>query len=157
MSDKDQALAELEAAQTGFRAQLAGLPEDAYQDVWLGEWNLNQLLAHMSGWFREMTGGFERVARGERPTPEDYSDADKWNAGFAAHARVGPDALADFDDAYGGYLAAAKALPDDQYGVDPEKGRPRIGNRLLQASGIGHFEEHRPQLDEWLKARGSAG
>jgi hypothetical protein len=156
MPNKQEALADLDSRHDRFRAAIAELPEGAYGETWLGDWNLSQVLAHMGGWFNEITGAMERVQRGERPTPEgvDYSDSDKWNAGFAASAVQGPGALTEWDDAYRRYREAAGALGEDKYGEDPERGRPLIGNRLLQASGIGHFEEHQPQLDEWLRSRG---
>jgi hypothetical protein len=152
MTSKEEALAQLEEGYRRFRAGIAGLDDAAYGETWLGSWNLSQLLAHMSGWFREMTAAFERVARGERPTPEgvDYSDPEPWNARFAAHALPGRAALADWDAAFAAYRQAAAALAADRFGVDPDSGRPRIGNRLLQGAGIGHFEEHQPELDAWL-------
>lgn len=155
MSSKQEAIAALDEGYEKFRAGVAGLPAEAYSETWLGTWNLSQLLAHMTGWYGEMTGAIQRVGRGERPTPEgvDYSDADAWNAKFSANAKPGLAALNEWDAAYGAYRDAAAALPDNLYGVDPERGRPLIGNRLLQASGIGHFEEHQPQLDEWLRSR----
>lgn len=155
MTDKATAIAELENGYVNFRDLLVPLPHDAYQEVFLGEWNLNKLLAHMAGWYREMAGAIERVGRGERPAPEgvDYGDADTWNARFAQLSKDGPVALDDFDEAFHEYLAAARALGEDFYGTDPEKGRPRIGNRLLTGAGTGHFEEHRPQIEAWLSAR----
>ncbi len=109
----------------------------------------------MAGWYGEMSGAFARVARGERPAPEgvDYSDADRWNEQFARKAVPGRAALAQFDAAYAGYVAAARSLDDSMYGADPEKGRPKIGNRLLQGAGTHHFEEHQEQLEAWLGAR----
>lgn len=156
MANKQEAIAALDEGYERFRRGIADLPDEAYREVWLGNWTLSQLLAHMSGWFKEMTGGMERVARGERPTPEgvDYSDADRWNAKFTAGATEGKAALTEWDEAFRHYFEAAQRLSDDKFGVDTERGRPLIGNRLLQASGIGHFEEHQPQLDEWLKSRG---
>ncbi len=155
MTAKSDLLAELQSSSESFRGAIAALPGDAYNERWLGDWNLSQLLAHMAGWWREMAGSFERVARGERPTPEgvDYSDDDAWNARFAAKAKAGSAALADWDEAFAVYRAAAQALPEDQYGVDPAKERPRIGSRLLDGPGIHHFEEHREQLLGWLASR----
>jgi hypothetical protein len=155
MTSKEEALAQLEEGYHRFRAGIADLDDAAYGETWLGSWNLSQVLAHMAGWFREMTGAFERVARGERPTPEgvDYSDPEPWNARFAAQALPGRAALADWDAAFASYRQAAAALAADRFGVDPESGRPRIGNRLLQGAGIGHFEEHQPELDAWLASR----
>lgn len=155
MAEKAEALAELQSRYEAFRSKIADLPDAAYDETWLGRWNLSHVLAHMTGWFREMVGAFERVGRGERPAPEgvDYGDADRWNAGFEKDAKPGREALHAWDAAYAAYHDAAAALPAEQYGIDPEKGRPRIGNRLLQGAGIGHFEEHQPELDAWLSSR----
>jgi len=156
MADKQEALSTLDAGYNQFRAGIADLPDEAFAQTWLGEWNLSQVLAHMAGWYREMTGALERVGRGERPVPEgvDYGNSDAWNAKFAPQAKPGRAALTEWDEAYAGYRGAAASLGDALYGIDPEKGRPLIGNRLLQGAGIGHFEEHQPQLDEWLRSRG---
>jgi hypothetical protein len=153
--DKNEAIGELDQRRDSFRALIAELPEAAYGETWLGEWNLTQLLAHMAGWYREMTPAFQRVANGQRPTPEgvDYSDADTWNAKFSAAAKPGKAALADWDAAYAAYHAAAEDLDASLYGTDPERGRPRIGNRLLAASGIDHFNEHEEQVKKWLNSR----
>jgi hypothetical protein len=155
MSSKQEALAALDDGYQKFRAGIADLPAEAFGEIWLGEWNLSQVLAHMTGWYGEMTGAIQRVSRGERPTPEgvDYSDSNAWNAKFAPRAKEGRAGLEEWDAAYAGYREAAASLPENQYGVDPERGRPLIGNRLLQGAGIGHFEEHQPQLDEWLRSR----
>ncbi len=156
MTDKPTLIHELEAGHARFRDAIAGLPEAAYTETWLGTWSLADVLAHMSGWFREMGGAFERVGRGERPAPAgvDWSDIDGWNATFAqAKKSSGKEALAEWDATYAGYLAAAKALSPDLYGIDAEKGSPRIGNRLITGAGIEHFEEHQPELDAWLKSR----
>ena len=155
MADKATAIHDLELGYQEFRGPLLNLDESAYSETWLGRWNLTHLLAHMAGWYREMAGAIERAGRGERPAPEgvDYSDSDAWNEKFEKLAKPGKEALKDFEAAFSTYLGAAKALPDRLFGTDPEKGRPLIGNRLLQGAGIGHFEEHQPQLDEWLKSR----
>lgn len=152
MTDKTDAIAELQAGHDRFRSKIAGLPDEKFNETWLGTWNLSQLLAHMAGWYGEMSAAFGRVARGERPTPEgvDYGDADRWNEGFATKALPGRAALAQFDAAYADYVAAAQALDDSLYGTDPEKGRPKIGNRLLAGAGTHHFEEHQPELEAWL-------
>ena len=155
MTDKATAIHDLELGYQEFRGPLDRLEDDDFEEVWLGTWNLSQLLAHMAGWYREMTQAFERVGRGERPVPEgvDYGDADAWNAKFEKLAKPGKAALHDFEQAYHAYLEAAKKLPPELYGEDPKSGRPRIGNRLLQGSGTGHFQEHQEQLDSWLKSK----
>ena len=155
MTDKATAIHDLELGYQEFRGPLERLEDDAYAETWLGDWNLCQLLAHMTGWYREMTAAAERAGRGERPTPEgtDYSNGDLWNEKFAKDAKPGRASLEEFDNAFHAYLKAAKSLPETLFGTDPERGRPRIGNRLVQGAGIGHFEEHQPQLDAWLESR----
>jgi len=152
MADKATTITELEEAYVAFRDLISNLRDAAFSEPFNDGWTLSELLAHMAGWYREITPAFGRVARGERPIPAgvDYSDADGWNARFAKDARKGRGALDDFDLAFHGYYAAAKDLGEEHYGVDPEKGRPKIGNRLLGASGIDHFREHQPQLEIWV-------
>ncbi len=155
MATRSEAIGELERLHDKFRGMIASLPESAYDEIWLGTWGLPQLLAHMSGWFKEMTYAMERVGRGERPVPEgvSYADGDAWNAKFVSTATPGIHSLAVFDAYYKRYVAAARQLSEDRFGVDETGGRPLIGNRLLQASGIGHFEEHLPEVERWLAAR----
>lgn len=155
MATKAEAIGELEQKYTAFRGKIADLPDAAYYERFLGEWGMSQLLAHMAGWFKEMTFALQRVGRGERPTPEgvDFSNADAWNAKFSATATPGKYGLATFDAYFKRYAEAAKALADDRYGVDAASSKPRIGNRLLQGAGIHHFEEHGAEVDAWLASR----
>ena len=78
----------LQGAQNGFDELLAavqGLDEQAMTRTFFGDWSVKDILAHLAGWQHEMAGSMERMARGERPTPEgvDYGNADAWNASFA--------------------------------------------------------------------------
>lgn len=155
MASKVEALAQLDAGYAKFRAPIADLDDAAFHETWLGTWNLSQCLAHMAGWYREMTGAIDRLAKGEPPTPPgvNYGDTETWNEKFSAQAKPGREALADWETAYESYRAAAAALDESLFGMDEAKGRLRIGNRLLDGAGIHHFEEHQPELDRWLANR----
>jgi hypothetical protein len=155
MSAKDETLTKLDEGYDEFRMLLGGAPQDAYEEVWLGEWSLRHLLAHMSGWFTEMAGALERVGRGERPGREgvDLSDVEGLNAKFAADLPPTSEALTRFDAAYKSFRDAAAALGEELFGIDEEKGRPKIATRLIEASGTGHFEEHVGELRDWLRSR----
>lgn len=155
MTDKDNQIAILEDGYVGFRDAIVNLSEEAYAETWLGDWTLDDVLAHLAGWFREIAPGFARVARGEPPRPADvnYADVDGWNVRFAAQKKHGQAALDDFDEAFHEYYAAAKSLDAAFYGVDPATGKPRIGNRLLDGAGIHHLAEHRPEVEAWLANR----
>lgn len=154
--NKDEAIQALESAYLRFRERVAALPDEAYAEAWLGEWNLSQLLAHMAGWYRQMAIAFQRVSRGERPSPDgvDWSDVEAWNRRFAAEAKPGRAALEDWDAAFREYLAAARSAPAELFGNDPDRNRPRIGSRLIESAGTGHFAEHLPELEAWLARRG---
>jgi hypothetical protein len=43
---------------------------------WCGTWGVREILAHITGWQRELTPVLERLARGERPIPDGVSYAD---------------------------------------------------------------------------------
>ncbi len=145
--DKNETLS---AVQTDFGKLLAavdGLDERAMSKVFCGSWSVKDILAHISGWQHTMTGAMERMARGERPTPEgvDYSDADKWNAKFAAAMapQNATTVVADLRQSFANYLKAAQALPDDRFAEG------KAGARILEASGYGHYREHLPAIEEY--------
>ncbi len=144
--DKRSAIGEVESAFQELLATVEALDERAMSRVFYGTWCAKDILAHIAGWQAEMTGALERMARGERPTPEgvDYSDADSWNAKFAAGARVQNAAtvIAGLKQSFANYIRTARALPDDRFGEG------KTVNRLLETSGYGHYREHLPALRE---------
>ena len=153
--DKQTAIKQVRDGYSELLASVQGLDEPAMNKVFYGDWSVKDLLAHISGWHHEMTRSMERMARGEKPTPEgvSYADGDAWNAKFTENTTPGKASLAGWDAGFQEYVSAARALGEDQYGTDPASGKPRIGNRLLQGAGIGHLAEHREELDAWLMGR----
>jgi hypothetical protein len=147
--DKPAAIGEVESAFGELLGVVERLDERAMSRVFYGTWCAKDILAHITGWHNEMTGALERMARGERPTPEgvDYNDADAWNAGFASGARVqnSSTVIAGLKQSFANYIRAARALPDDRFGEG------KTVNRILETSGYGHYREHLPALRE-LKA-----
>ena len=144
--DKRTAIGEVESAFEELLGTVEGLDDRAMSRVFFGTWSAKDILAHITGWHVTMTGALERMARGERPTPEgvDYSDADGWNAKFAAGARVqnASTVVAGLKQSFANYIRAAQALPEDRFGEG------KTVNRLLEASGYGHYREHIPALRE---------
>lgn len=147
--DKQTALSELQSGFNDVLAAVEGADETAMSRVVLGDWNAKDILAHIAGWQVQMTGAMERMARGERPTPEgvDYSDSNGWNARFAAamKAQSATTVLAELKQSFANYLRAAQAIPDDRWGEG------KTINRLLETSGTGHYKEHLETL-QGLKA-----
>lgn len=152
--DKQATVNEVENGFKGLLTTVEGLDENTLNVVFYGSWSVKDILAHIAGWQHTMTGAMERMALGERPTPEgvDYSDADAWNAKFASAMRPqsGATVLADLKQSFASYLRAAKALPDDRFGEG------KTINRMLDASGYGHYREHLPAIQQFAASRTKA-
>jgi hypothetical protein len=150
--DKATAIRRVEEGFGQLLAVVNGLDERTMSRQFYGSWNLKDILAHISGWQHQMTGAMQRLARGEKPTPEgvDYSDADAWNARFAGamKAQTADTVIADLRQSYANYIRAAQAIPDDRFGEG------KTINRLLEASGFGHYAEHLPTIQDYRKSLG---
>jgi hypothetical protein len=156
MSDKAAALKTLDDEYRNLHKAIEGLDEDQLARVWFDQWSVKDIIAHVAGWEREMTAAMERMARGERPTPEgtDYSDSDAWNARFASsmHGIDARTIFAAWEQTHATYVRAANSLPDDRFGETD--GKPKTANRLLETSGFGHYREHAAQIRDWRKREG---
>ncbi len=145
--DKQTTLKHLQDGFAALNAALDGMDERALTAVFYGTWSVKDIVAHIAGWQHLMAEAMERMARGERPTPEgvDYSDADAWNARFAAAmtAQNATTVVADFKQSFANYLRAARAIADDRYGEG------KTINRLIETSGTGHYAEHLPAIQEY--------
>lgn len=150
--DKQSVITQVEAEFGKLLKGIDGLDEGAMSRTFYGNWSAKDILAHIAGWQRAMTESMQRMARGEKPTPEgvDYGDADKWNAGFASamKAQSGATVVAELRQSFANYVRAANAIPDDRFGEG------KTINRLLEASGWGHYKEHLPAIEEYRKGAG---
>ena len=156
MSNKQATLKLLDDEYQNLRRTIDGLDDNQLSRIWFGAWSVKDIVAHVAGWEREMTGALQRMARGERPTPEgvDYSDADAWNAKFSSAVRaIEPrTVIADWQQVHMNYVRAAQALPDDRFGESD--GKPKTANRLIETSGFGHYREHAAPIRAWRQREG---
>ena len=87
--------------------------------MWLGTWSIREIVAHISGWHREMVPALERLARGERPIAEgvSYDDVDVWNARFAAgaHDHEVAELLLQLDRSHEDFTQAADRVPAERW------------------------------------------
>ena len=145
--DKQGTLKELQTAFDELLGAIQGLDERAMARAFYGTWGVKDILAHISGWHHEMVGAMERMARGEKPTPEgvDYSDSDAWNARFAGAMRTqnASTVVAYLQQSFANYARAARAIADDRYGEG------KTINKMLETSGYGHYREHLPGIKEF--------
>lgn len=150
--DKEALLRQLDSSFDSLLDSVSGLTDEQVKTVWYGEWSVNQILSHISGWHREMVKAFDRIARGERPVPEDidYSDFDSWNHGFAAGGSDNDpaDVLAELKASQQAFVDAAQAVPEGKF----EEGR--AAHRIIHTTGIEHYAEHEPAIREWRRKQG---
>ena len=149
---KDELLLAAAREYKAFHEALHGLNDEQTAEVWLGTWSVKEIVAHISGWHREMLPALERLARGERPIPDgvSYDDVDAWNARFAAgaHDHEVADLLLELDRSHEDFMQAADRVPVERW----EPGRTTY--RLVDENTAGHYREHAEQIRAWRASRG---
>jgi len=152
MSEKTTLLSGAETEFAAFTHALAGLGEAQMREVWLGTWSARDIVAHISGWHRELAPALRRMEKGERPIPEgvSYDDVDAWNARFAdaRKAAATADILKELDASHAAFLQAAAGVPEERY--VPGK----TAHKIVDFNSRHHYQEHRAQIEEWRKRRG---
>jgi hypothetical protein len=152
VSPKEELLNRAAREYKALHESLQGLNEEHLSQVWLGTWSVRDIVAHMSGWHREMIPVLERLARGERPVAEGvrYDDVDGWNARFAAAARdkAVADVLLEFDESHEDFMHAADQVPEARF--QPGK----TAYRIVDGNSAHHYKEHGDQIRAWRSDRG---
>jgi hypothetical protein len=153
VTSKQQLLSDLDAAYESFLQEVQGLSNDQFHHKFVDDaWGVKEIVAHLTGWHGEIGGGFERMARGERPVPEgqDWNNPDTMNEIYAERSRGKrkDQVLEELAAAVAHFKEAAAKLPDDRYGEG------KTANKLFDGAGIGHFHEHAEQVRE-AAARGA--
>src|SRR5262245_43796158 len=147
MSDDKQSVVEdVRAAYREYMDAVQGLSEQQMTTPFMGDWSVREVTGHIIGWQEQMTTGFQRMANGERPTPEgvSWSDVQSWNDKFAAGVgdKQATALVLELDSRVEAMIAALQALPDDRFGEG------KTVNRMATAAAIGHFREHAPGINE---------
>ncbi|MFI5376306.1 MAG: ClbS/DfsB family four-helix bundle protein [Candidatus Rokuibacteriota bacterium] len=151
MSEKTTLLSGAETEFAAFKRALAGLDEAQMREVWLGTWSARDIVAHISGWHREMAPALQRMQKGERPIPEgvSYDDVDAWNGRFAEARKTAAtaDILKELDASHAAFLQAAAGVPEERY--VPGK----TAHKIVDFNSRHHYQEHRAQIEEWRKRK----
>ena len=150
MSEKTTLLAEAETEFSAFKRAIAGLGEPQMRQAWLGTWSVRDIVAHISGWHRELVPALARLQKGERPIPEgvSYDNVDAWNARFAdaKTAAATADILRELDASHAAFLQAAAGVPEERY--VPGK----TAHKIVDLNSRHHYREHRQQIEQWRGA-----
>lgn len=152
MSAKEDLLRQAEEEFRALKAAVGGLDATRLTGVWLGTWSIKDILAHISGWHRELGPALERMARGEKPIPEgtSYEDVDAWNAKFAAAKKDAPvsEVLRELDASHEYFMAQAAKVPEERF--VPGK----TAYRIVDLNSAHHYKEHGDQIRTWRKTKG---
>ncbi len=152
MSRLDALLDDLEKSFGDLQDAIDGLTHEQLITMFEGEWSVRDMLGHIIGWHHEMDEALARIARGERPVPEDvdYSDSDAWNARFVETWRnASPEAVvAELTASKNFFVGAARKVPDEKF----EEGRAAY--RIVTGTGTEHYAEHAPVIRAWRKREG---
>jgi len=146
MEAKRELLEKAEQEYDGLKAAIKGLDEAQMSQVWLGSWGVREILAHMTGWHREMIPALERLGRGQAPYPDGaYDDFDSWNARFVEARKGRPTAeiLREVDASHRELLSAASRLPDEHFGEG------KSASELVDGVAAAHYREHAEQIRQW--------
>ena len=149
MSDKSSTLSAIDQARSTLDLRLDRI--DEAHGSWegaVGDWSVAQLLQHLHGWLTEMTTAVERMAQGQRPTPEgvDYSDPNDWNPKFVAERgeQTYAQARSALVEAHDGFRAAVAQIDDGRFGEG------KTINRMVEGVVTHHYAEHAEDLDNYL-------
>ncbi|MBI4635336.1 MAG: ClbS/DfsB family four-helix bundle protein [Candidatus Rokubacteria bacterium] len=147
MTAKQELLDRAGQEYAAFQEALRGLDETRLTEVWFGTWSVKDIVAHISGWHRELGPALERMARGERPIPEgvSYEDVDAWNAKFAGARRATPAAevLRELERSHEYFMGVARAVPEARF--EPGK----TAHRIVDLNSAHHYKEHGDQIRAW--------
>jgi hypothetical protein len=150
---KQELLNEAAREYKAFHETIQGLNEEQMTAVWLGTWSVRDIVAHMSGWHREMLPALERLARGEKPNPEGKNyeaDVDAYNEKFAAAKRGTPVAavLLDLDKSHEEFMHAAAQVPEERF----VEGKTTW--KIVDLNSAHHYREHAEQVRAWRAETG---
>ena len=151
MSAKDELLRQAQEEFKTFKAAIRDLNERQLTEAWLGTWSVKEIIAHLSGWQRELGPALERMARGEKPFPEgtNYNDVDSWNARFASAKKNAPvsEILKELDASNEYFMAQAVKVPDERF--VPGKTAYQLVNQITAH----HYKEHGDQIRAWRQTK----
>ena len=152
MSRLDALLEDLEKSFADLQGAIDGLTHEQLIRPFEDEWSVRDMLGHIIGWHNEMDDALERIARGERPVPEDvdYNDSDAWNARFVETWRnASPEAVvAELAASKSLFVEAARLVPDEKF----QEGRSAY--RIITGTGTNHYAEHAPMIRAWREREG---
>jgi hypothetical protein len=120
MPDKQETVAEIEAARKEMLAAVEGVPPDRMADVFLDQWSAKDILAHTASWAEFSVNDFQRLSRGHMPCIAAFKEAEvnDWNAFLMRPRKMFPleQVTFEFNHWHDALLDLLRELPDPMFG-----------------------------------------
>jgi hypothetical protein len=152
---KDRLIAGLVTARQNILDQLPALSLPQQDQVFLGEWSVKEILAHLIGWDHTYIAAVQDLQAAELPSFYAAYDADwqSYNRNLVHQYRVGEwsELLTAARRAHEQLVDYLRTLPDEEFGQDwgvRYGGTPVTIASLVEAE-IKDEREHLRQIREW--------
>jgi len=146
-AEKDEIISGLVAARKKILDAASSLSPGAQDEVFLGEWSVKDLLAHMEGWDHTNLKAVQEILAGQKPGFWQHFDRDwkSYNAQLVAEYKRGDlaELVAAVEQSHRQLIDYLQTVPADEYVK-----RKQIAS-LLRAETQDEAEHHR-QLEEVL-------
>lgn len=152
---KDRLISELVAARKNILDKVEGLTRAQQNHLFLGEWSVKELLAHLIGWDYTYIAAVQELEAGELPSFYAAYDAD-WQSYNLNLVRqyVRDDAselVVAARESHNQLASYLQTLPDEDFGMDrgvTYGGTPVTIGRLIEAEAKDE-REHYSQIKAW--------
>ncbi len=155
-TNKEQLVAEAIAARRDLLDAASALTEADEDTVFLGQWTVKDLLAHLVGWDYANLEGIEAILAGRLPAFYAHYDPDwrAFNARLVGEFRRGclAESIDSAEASHRALLAVAQAVPADEFGKDHgvrSPGGRRVTIDMLLSAEATDERKHARQLKEF--------
>ena len=149
-AEKDRLIAGLVSARGKILDSVAVLPPEAQDEVFLGDWSVKDLLAHLIGWDHTNRTAVKEIQAGQKPSFWAHYDRDwqSYNAKLVAEYKQDDlsELTASVEDSHRALIDYLQTVPAGEY----LKKKP-IGS-LLRAEASDEEDHHR-QIQEFAASR----
>jgi hypothetical protein len=148
-----QLLADLREARAKLNDALGPLNEARLDELGPGDWRLQDLLTHMTGWAVDLLTNLGKVQRGQKPGKTQWTDPEieeqnqKWTKEF--YSRPAAAVLADFHGVYEQLLRKAQAFSDVELAAPAAWLQGRSIEDYFRSHVVNHEQEHAAELAHW--------
>lgn len=138
---KREIIDELVQSRHGLLDAIVALQPERLDEVFIGEWTVKDLIAHLVGWDFTNLAAIREILDGEYPSFFQFYDKDwrSYNASLVKQYKIEPfpDLMAEIQDSHHQLVTFLEALPSEQ--VISGKSRSPSG-RTMSIRSLLHFE-----------------